>query len=131
VVVVMLMPLSVTVPARQQGLRSALSETTLIQNRRFRMIDMILMLQVKTGMETRAEDLLRELEQETAENDPGCLRYQWYKAEQPNLYYLLQRWTDQKAVDAHVKAAHMARLLPLLAECAAQKATTTRLTRLV
>ena len=95
------------------------------------MIDMILTLRVKAGMETRAEDLLRELEQETAENDPGCLRYQWYKAEQPNLYYLLQRWTDQNAVDTHARAAHMARLLPLLAECAAEKATTTKLTRLV
>ena len=95
------------------------------------MIDMILTLQVKAGMEARAEDLLRELEQETAENDPGCLRYQWYKAEQPNLYYLLQRWTDQKAVEGHAQAAHMARLLPLLAECAAEKAITTKLTRLV
>lgn len=95
------------------------------------MIDMILTLRVKSGMEAKAEDLLRELEQETAENDPGCLRYQWYKAEQPNLYYLLQRWTDQKAVEAHTQAAHMARLLPLLAECAAEKPTTTSLTRLV
>jgi quinol monooxygenase YgiN len=92
---------------------------------------MILTLLVKPGLEARAEDLLRELEQETAENDPGCLRYQWYKAGQPGLYYLLQRWTDQRAVEAHSQAAHMARLLPLLAECAAEKAVTTQLTRLV
>lgn len=95
------------------------------------MIDMILTLRVKTGMEAKAEDLLRELEKETAENDPGCLRYQWYKAEEPNLYYLLQRWTDQKAVEAHSQAPHMGRLFPLLAQCAAEKAMTTRLTRLV
>ena len=95
------------------------------------MIDMILTLLVKPGMEARAEALLRELEQETAENDPGCLRYQWYKAEQPNLYCLLQRWTDRRAVEAHSQSAHMARLVPLLAECAAEKAVTTQLTRLV
>jgi quinol monooxygenase YgiN len=94
------------------------------------MIDMIVTLQVRPGMEARAEDLLRQLEQETAENDPGCLRYQWYKAEQPCLYYLLERWTDQKAIEAHARAAHMARLLPQIAECAVEKATRTKLARL-
>ena len=94
------------------------------------MIDMIVTLQVRPGMEAKAEDLLRQLEQETAENDPGCLRYQWYKAEQPCLYYLLERWTDQKAIDAHAQAAHMARLLPQIAECAVEKATRTKLARL-
>lgn len=95
------------------------------------MINKIVTLRVKPGLEAKAEGLLRELEQETAENDPGCLRYQWYKAEQPGLYYLLERWTDQTAIEAHSRAAHMARLLPLLAECAAEKPTTTMLTRLV
>lgn len=95
------------------------------------MINKIVTLRVKPGLEAKAEDLLRELEQETAENDRGCLRYQWYKAEQPGLYYLLERWTDQAAMEAHSRAAHMARLLPSLAECAAGKATTTMLTRLV
>lgn len=94
------------------------------------MIDMIVTLQVRPGMEAKAEDLLRQLEQETAENDPGCLRYQWYKAEQPCLYYLLERWTDQKAIEAHAQAAHMARLLPQIAECAVEKATRTKLARL-
>ena len=57
------------------------------------MIDLIVTLQVKPGMEAKVEDLMRQLEQETAENDPGCLRYQWYSAhEQPCLYYLLERY---------------------------------------
>ena len=94
------------------------------------MIDLIVTLLVKPGMEARAEDLLRKLEQETTENDPGCLRYQWYKAEQPCLYYLLERWTDQPALEGHFQAAHLAKFLPLLAECAAEKAVTTKLTRL-
>jgi hypothetical protein len=34
------------------------------------MIDMIVTLQVRPGMEAKAEDLLRQLEQETAENAP-------------------------------------------------------------
>ena len=94
------------------------------------MIDMIVTLQVKPGMEAKAEDLLRVLEQETTENDPGCLRYQWYKAEQPGLYYLLERWTNQAALDAHRKSAHLAKLLPELAACAADKVATTKLPRL-
>ena len=94
------------------------------------MIDMIVTLQVKPGMEAKAEGLLRQLEHETAENDRGCLRYQWYRAEQPNVYYLLERWTNQEAIEAHFQAAHMAKILPQLADCAVEKVTTTKLTRL-
>jgi len=94
------------------------------------MIDLIVTLQVKPGMEEKAEDLLRQFEYEAAENEQGCLRYQWYKAEQPDLYYLLQRWTNQAALDAHYKAPHMATLMPRIAECTVGKYTTTRLTRL-
>ena len=94
------------------------------------MIDLIVTLQVKTGMEAKVEDLMRQLEQETAENDPGCLRYQWYRAEQPCCYYLLERWTNQEALEAHFKAAHMARILPQIADCAVEKVTATKLTRL-
>ena len=94
------------------------------------MIDLIGTLQVKPGMEEQAEDLLRQLEHETAENEQGCLRYQWYKAEPTGLYYLLQRWTNQAALDAHAKAPHMTALLPRIAECIVGKYTTVRLTRL-
>ncbi|MEI7875168.1 MAG: putative quinol monooxygenase [Alphaproteobacteria bacterium] len=95
------------------------------------MIDLIVTLQVKPGMEAKVEDLMRQLEQETAENDPGCLRYQWYSAhEQPCLYYLLERWTNQESLEAHFQAAHIKRILPQLADCAVAKVTTTKLTRL-
>lgn len=94
------------------------------------MINLIVTLRVKPGMEARAENLMRQLELETSENDPGCLRYQWYKAEQPCLYYLLERWTNQAALEAHFQAAHMALLLPQIADCAADKVTTTKLKRL-
>ena len=94
------------------------------------MIDMIITLQVKPGMEGKAEDFLRLMENETTENDPGCLRYQWYKAEEPCLYYLLERWVDQEALDAHFRAAHMAKILPQITECAVGKVITTKLTRL-
>ena len=94
------------------------------------MIDLIVTLRVKPGTEAKAEDLLRLLEQETMENDPGCLRYQWYKAEQPGLYYLLERWTNQAALDAHRKTEHLAKILPQVTEYSAEKVTFTKLTRL-
>lgn len=94
------------------------------------MINVMVTLQLKPGMEAKAEELLRELETETTERDKGCLRYQWYRAEQPGTYYLLERWTDQAAIEAHFQAEHMARLLPQIAECAVEKFAAVRLTRL-
>jgi len=91
---------------------------------------MIVTLLIKPGMETQAEELLRQLESETAENDKGCLRYQWYRAEQPGTYYLLERWTNQAAMEAHLKSSHLAKLMPQIAHCAAEKVTTAKLTRL-
>jgi quinol monooxygenase YgiN len=94
------------------------------------MINVIVTLQIKPGMEARAEDLLRQLETETTENDVGCLRYQWYRSEQPGAYVLLERWASQAAVDAHFRAGHMTKLLPQIAECAVEPFTAVRLTRL-
>jgi len=94
------------------------------------MINVMVTLQIKPGQEAKAEALLRELESETTENDKGCLRYQWYRAEQPGTYYLLERWTDQAAIEAHFQAPHMATLLPRITECAVERFKATRLTRL-
>jgi quinol monooxygenase YgiN len=94
------------------------------------MINVIVTLQIKSGMEARAEELLRQLETETADNDAGCLRYQWYRSEQRGTYVLLERWADQAAAEAHFQAAHMAKLRPQLAECAVEPFKAIRLTRL-
>jgi quinol monooxygenase YgiN len=84
------------------------------------MIDVIVALQIKPGMETAAEEILRQLESETTENDRGCLRYQWYRAEHAGTYYLLEPWFDQAALDENFKATHMARLVPQIAERAVE-----------
>jgi quinol monooxygenase YgiN len=94
------------------------------------MIDVMVTLQVRSGMEAKAEELLRQLETETAENDAGCLRYQWYRSEQRGAYVLLERWADQAAVAAHLQAAHMARLLPQITECAVEPFKAIKLKRL-
>lgn len=55
---------------------------------------------------------------------------QWYKAEEPGTYILLERWTDKESVDAHFKSPHLTKLLPQLAECAVERFKVTRLTKL-
>jgi quinol monooxygenase YgiN len=94
------------------------------------MIDVMVSLQVRPDMEATAEELLRQLETETAENDAGCLRYQWYRSERPGAYVLLERWADQAAAEAHLQAAHMAKLLPQIAECAVEPFKAIKLKRL-
>jgi quinol monooxygenase YgiN len=94
------------------------------------MINVKVTLRIRAGMEAAAEELLRQLETETTENDAGCLRYQWYRSEQPGMYVLLERWASQAAVDAHFQAEHMTRLLPQITECAVEPFKAIRLARL-
>jgi quinol monooxygenase YgiN len=63
------------------------------------------------------ESLARELEANTVRNDDGCLRYEWYRSEEPTTYYVIESWTSLAAAQAHLKAAHLVALLPRLREC--------------
>ena len=71
-------------------------------------LNIVVTLRVHAGREADAEALLREMEAATVAHDEGCLRYEWYRAETPQTYILLERWTDQAAVRAHLQAHHMA-----------------------
>jgi quinol monooxygenase YgiN len=70
-------------------------------------INVVVTQRIHPGREAEFEALLRELEASTVANDAGCLRYEWYRAEAPQTYILLERWTDLAAVQAHFKAPHM------------------------
>jgi quinol monooxygenase YgiN len=63
------------------------------------------------------EALVKELEANTVRNDEGCLRYEWYRSDEPDTYYVIESWTDEAAVKAHLKASHLSALMPKLAEC--------------
>jgi quinol monooxygenase YgiN len=63
------------------------------------------------------EALVKELEANTICNDDGCLRYEWYRSEEPNTYYVIESWTSEAAVQAHLKAPHFSALMPKLREC--------------
>jgi len=83
-------------------------------------LDVVVTLRVHAGKEGEAETLLREMEASTLANDEGCLRYEWYRAQTPQTFILLERWTSNAAVQAHLKAPHMAAIFqkigPLLPE---------------
>lgn len=41
--------------------------------------------------------------------EPGCLHYRFYQdIDDPNAFFVYERWTDGAALDAHMKTPHMA-----------------------
>lgn len=94
------------------------------------MIDVITTQRIKPGKEAEAEAILREIEQETLANEPGALRYEWYRSSEPQTRILLERWIDQEAINAHFRTSHMIRLLAAAADLVPARFQVTRLTRL-
>ncbi|WGD54920.1 antibiotic biosynthesis monooxygenase [Bradyrhizobium sp. CB1650] len=94
------------------------------------MIDVIVTQRVHPGMERAFEELVREITANTLAKDKGCLRYEWYRAEAPQTYILIERWTDRAAAQAHLAAEHMARLKPKIQECVPESFSVTRLVQL-
>jgi quinol monooxygenase YgiN len=93
------------------------------------MIDIIATQRVNVGMEGSFEALARELTANTLSQDKGCLRYEWYRADAPQTYILVERWADQAAVQAHLSADHFAALMPRLRDCVPEKFSFIRLAR--
>jgi quinol monooxygenase YgiN len=65
------------------------------------MINVVVTQRVNAGMEEAWEAIAREITANTLSQDQGCLRYEWYRADAPQTYILIERWTDQAAVQAH------------------------------
>lgn len=50
---------------------------------------------------------LRELQNSTRANDPGCLRYEfWASIDDPNAFVCVEVWSDMDALTAHLDAPH-------------------------
>ena len=83
-------------------------------------LNIVVTMRVHAGKEDEAETLLRQMEASTLANDAGCLRYAWYRAQAPQTFVLIEGWTDDAAVQAHLAAPHMAemfqKIMPLMAE---------------
>ena len=94
------------------------------------MMDVVVTQRVNAGMEEAFEAIVRQVTANTLSRDEGCLRYEWYRAEAPQTYILIERWTDQAAAQAHLKADHIAALMPRIMECVPEKFSVMRLTRI-
>lgn len=94
------------------------------------MFDAVVTQRVKPGKEAEAEALLREVAAATLANDVGCLRYEWYRSDQPGTYILVERWTDRAAAGVHLKAPHLAEFMRKFEACAVEKFSVTVLTPL-
>ena len=95
------------------------------------MVVMLVTQRVNAGMEEAFEAIARQLTLNTLSQDKGCLRYEWFRADAPQTYILIERWTDQAAVQAHLRADHISALMPKIAECVPDKSSLVRLTRIV
>jgi quinol monooxygenase YgiN len=94
------------------------------------MIDIMVTQRVDPGKEQEFEALARQLETSTLSNDNGCLRNEWYKAATPSTYILKERWVDEAAVQAHLKASHFETLMPKLRACVPEEFSVMPLQRL-
>jgi quinol monooxygenase YgiN len=100
------------------------------RTRGFWMFDRIVTQRVTPGREAEFEALVRRLEAATLENDEGCVRYEWYRADIPQTFTLIERWRDGEAAAAHLRAPHVLAILPKLRDCSTEWFTVTNLERL-
>jgi len=55
------------------------------------MIDILATQRCHPGSEERFEALLPKVENNAVHNDEGCLRYEWYRAPEPQTYLRAER----------------------------------------
>jgi quinol monooxygenase YgiN len=65
------------------------------------MINAIVTQRVNAGKEEAFEAIAREITANTLSQDKGCLRYEWYRAETPQTYILIERWTHRIGAGSH------------------------------
>ena len=94
------------------------------------MFNAIVMQKVLPGKQAEFEALAKELEANTVKNDEGCQRYEWYRSQEPDTYYVIESWASEAAVEAHLKTPHFVALMPRLKECVPEGFSFVRLTRL-
>ena len=94
------------------------------------MLNMVVTQRVNPGMESAFEAVARQIAVNTLANDEGCLRYEWYRSAEPHTFILIERWTNMAAAQKHMKAEHIAALMPKYRECAPEMFSVMRLTLL-
>jgi len=63
-------------------------------------------LQAKQGQEAALEAVLKELAASVCAHEAGALFYTPFRTQRTGEYVIIERWTDQAALDAHRAAGH-------------------------
>ena len=93
------------------------------------MYEVLVSAVVKHERRSAFEAVIQKLRASTLKNDAGCERYDWYRSENGETYFLFERWADEAAVLAHSQADHFLRLLPELKACIENEFQVTKLVR--
>ena len=84
-------------------------------------IVIVAIIKVKEGSEAEAEQSLRKAIDGTHADDEGCLRYALHRSMlDPQQFVMIEKWASQEALDAHGKSPHLAGLMPLFTDLAAE-----------
>ncbi|MDP6688207.1 MAG: putative quinol monooxygenase [Alphaproteobacteria bacterium] len=68
-------------------------------------------IKVKDGAEEQFLTLAKELAVAVKANEPGCQSYQICTGETARTYYIVERYEDTAAADAHRNSAHVKAML--------------------
>jgi quinol monooxygenase YgiN len=68
---------------------------------------------VRADEVTKFLELAKIIVQKTNANDPGCIKYNIFRDKNdPTHFVMLEEWTDQESLDAHMRAPHFTELIP-------------------
>lgn len=81
------------------------------------MLAVIATLEVKEGMESEFEAVMKELAAKVTANEPGCSLYALYRAKAPRTYVMLERYADKDALAAHSQSDHFRGAMGRLMGC--------------
>ena len=70
------------------------------------MIGIIAKLTLKPGTNAEFEKTMKLLQAKVKSDEPGCKLYALHKTDDPNAYVMLERYDDDKALEAHRASPH-------------------------
>ena len=70
------------------------------------MLGVIATLRIKPGANAEFEKAMGERQKAVRANEPGNKLYVLHKTDDPTVYVMLERYTDQAALEAHRASAH-------------------------
>lgn len=75
-------------------------------------IGMVVKVKIKAGKNAEFEKSFKEAQAGVRAEEAGCLYYDLYQSPvDAQIYFVLERYTGQEAVDQHVKTKHFAKMM--------------------